>query len=233
MADIIELPLLPAVGRPTVADQVFAELRRQILSLELPPGTRLSEVEVARQMGVSRQPVRDAFYRLSKLGFLLIRPQRATTVSLISPKAVFQARFIRTAIEIETARAACASLTARDIDALARILEDQEVAVARADKGLFHELDDRFHKEICTRSGHGFAWDLILENKAHMDRVRMLSLSFALHVAYQDHLEMLAALTERDEARAITAVRDHLSRILGQIARIHADNRDLFAEEDA
>ena len=71
----LQLPAIEPVGRPSVADHVFDELRREILTLELAPGTKLSEVEVATQMGVSRQPVRDAFYRLSKLGFLLIRPQ--------------------------------------------------------------------------------------------------------------------------------------------------------------
>jgi DNA-binding GntR family transcriptional regulator len=82
-------------------------LHSQILLLELPPGTKMSEVEVAKALGVSRQPVRDAFYRLSKLGFLSIRPQRATLVSQISSTAVLQARFVRNALEAETVRTAC------------------------------------------------------------------------------------------------------------------------------
>ena len=107
MASPILLPLLEQTSRPSVADMVFDELHRQILSLDLLPGTKISEVEIAKAMGISRQPVRDAFYRLSKIGFLIIRPQRATTVSKISLHAVLQARFIRTAIELETARVAC------------------------------------------------------------------------------------------------------------------------------
>jgi DNA-binding GntR family transcriptional regulator len=79
---------LEPLNRPSVADTVFDELHSQILLLELPPGTKMSEVEVAKALGVSRQPVRDAFYRLSKLGFLSIRPQRATLVSQISSTAV-------------------------------------------------------------------------------------------------------------------------------------------------
>ena len=111
MPDSLHLQALEPVGRPLVADAVFEQLHRQILSLELPPGAKISEIDVARAMGVSRQPVRDAFYRLSKLGFLHIRPQRATSVSVISERAVFQAQFIRTAIEAETVRVACAQLT--------------------------------------------------------------------------------------------------------------------------
>jgi len=66
--------------RRTTADVVFEHLQQEITSLELRPGTKLSEVDVARRFDVSRQPVREAFSRLSNLDLLLVRPQRATVV---------------------------------------------------------------------------------------------------------------------------------------------------------
>ena len=173
------VPQLEFASRPSVADQIFEELRRQVLTLELKPGTKMSEVDVAKAMGVSRQPVRDAFYRLSKLGFIQIRPQRATTIALISSSAVMRARFIRTALEVETVRVAATRLTEADLSELDRIVEAQDAAIERNDRAAFHGLDDRFHREICERTRLGFTWELIAENKGHMDRVRMLSLSFA------------------------------------------------------
>ena len=207
------LRTLEPLNRPSVTDTVFDELNRQILSLELPPGTKMSEVEVAKALGVSRQPVRDAFYRLSKLGFLSIRPQRATLVSQISETGVLQARFIRSAIEAETVRTACQVLTSEDHADLDRLIEQQRKAVDARDPVSFHALDDQFHKEICERSGHGFAWDIIRENKAHMDRVRFLSLSFASQHAFNDHLEVMEAMRARDEERAMHHMRVHLSQI--------------------
>ena len=223
---------LEPLNRPSVADTVFDELHSQILLLELPPGTKMSEVEVAKALGVSRQPVRDAFYRLSKLGFLSIRPQRATMVSQISETAVLQARFIRNAIEAETVRTACQVLTPEDHAALDEILEKQRRAVEAGDPAIFHGLDDQFHKEICERAGLGFAWDIIRENKAHMDRVRFLSLSFASRGAYDDHLKVMEAIRARDEDAAMGHMRVHLSRIKEQIVRIRADHRRYFADED-
>jgi len=214
-----------------VADTVFDELHSQILLLELPPGTKMSEVEVARALGVSRQPVRDAFYRLSKLGFLSIRPQRATLVSQISSTGVLQARFVRNALEAETVRTACRMLTSADHAALDVILEKQRQAVEARDAVSFHGFDDQFHKEICERSGLGFAWDIIRENKAHMDRVRFLSLSFASRDAFNDHLEVMDAIRVRDEERAMHHMRIHLSRIKEQIVRIRADHERYFADE--
>jgi DNA-binding GntR family transcriptional regulator len=222
---------LEPLNRPSVADTVFDELHSQILLLELPPGTKMSEVEVAKALGVSRQPVRDAFYRLSKLGFLSIRPQRATLVSQISSTAVLQARFVRNALEAETVRTACRVLTSEDHAALDEILEIQRKAVEAKDPVSFHGLDDQFHREICERAGLGFAWDIIRENKAHMDRVRFLSLSFASQDAYGDHLKVMEAIRARDEEQAMHHMHIHLSRIKEQIVRIRADHSRYFADE--
>jgi len=230
MPDNVQLPQLD-LSRPTVADQIYAELYRQVLSLELKPGAKISEIEVAKAMGVSRQPVRDAFYRLSKLGFLLIRPQRATTVTLISAAAVMRARFIRTALEVETIRTAAPRLTDTDLDDLQRILDAQDRAIEADDRPGFHRLDDSFHYEICARANVAFAWELILENKGHMDRVRMLSLSFASRMAWEDHVQILEALRSRDPERSAAAMREHLSRIKQQIDRILERNHDYFADE--
>ncbi|MDT8854313.1 GntR family transcriptional regulator [Paracoccaceae bacterium Fryx2] len=232
MSDPVQLLPLAPISRPSVTDQVFDMLHAQVLTLELPPGAKLSEIEVARQMGVSRQPVRDAFYRLSKLGFLSIRPQRATTVSQISPGAVMRARFIRTALEIETVRAACGCLTEPDLQALEALLQAQLAASDAGDHALFHRLDDSFHREICERADLGFAWEMISDNKAHMDRVRVLSLSFASRQAYDDHVAICAALRARDAEAATAAMRGHLSRIRDQITRIRAENRAFFTEEN-
>lgn len=225
------LRALEPLNRPSVADTVFDELHSQIILLELSPGTKMSEVEVAKALGVSRQPVRDAFYRLSKLGFLSIRPQRATLVSHISSTAVLQARFIRNAIEAETVRTACRVLTPEDFSGLDAVLDAQNKAVKAGDPVSFHQLDDQFHREICERAGLAFTWDIIREYKAHMDRVRFLSLAFASNDAFNDHIEVMEAIRARDEERAMKHMRIHLSRIKEQIIRIRADHVQYFADE--
>lgn len=228
MGGNMKLPTIEQVNRPSVADQVFNTLQERILSLELPPNAKLSEVDVSVQLGVSRQPVRDAFYRLSKLGFLVIRPQRSTTVSLISETAVMQARFIRTAMEIEALRTATEVLTDKDFEFLEELLSAQKEAHLAKDPVTFHKLDDQFHREICVRAGVGFTWDLIQDSKAHMDRVRMLSLSFASLVAFEDHVAIVKAMKSRDADAAALAMRAHLSRIREQLDRIREENHEWF-----
>ncbi|MCE6077233.1 FCD domain-containing protein [Agrobacterium vitis] len=231
MIDTVNVRTLDVQRQPSVTEQVFELLYRQVVELELPPGAKLSEVDVAKQMGVSRQPVRDAFYRLSQQGFLMIRPQRATVVTHISERGVLQARFIRTALEMETVRAAADRLSEEQIEALDELVQRQIKAMDAGDKMLFHELDDEFHRQICKMSGHEFAWALIRDSKAHMDRIRYLSLAFGAQSAIDDHIEIMAALKARDGDRAAANMRVHLSRILSIISRIRESHGQYFATE--
>ena len=89
---------------PSTASQVYDWLHRRVLRGELLPGARLSETEIAAKIGVSRQPVREAFIRLGSDGLAEIRPQRGTYISKISISAVLSARLIREAVEADLAR---------------------------------------------------------------------------------------------------------------------------------
>ncbi|MFN3971033.1 MAG: FCD domain-containing protein [Gemmobacter sp.] len=92
----------------------------------------------------------------------------------------------------------------------------------------FHRLDDLFHREICVCAGHAFAWDIIRETRAHVDRVRFLSLAFASQDAFDDHLRIMAAIRARDGGEAVMAMRAHLARIKDPIRRIRAEHAAYF-----
>lgn len=221
-------PPLDVMRTRTVTDQIFDVLYERVVNLTLAPGAKLSEIEVAQQMGVSRQPVRDAFYRLSQLGFIQIRPQRATTVTPISEDAVLQAYFIRSALEEACMRTAAQVLTTKQLDALDTLVQRQAAAVEAGERSRFHALDDQFHHDICKYAGLEFVWALIKENKGHMDRARYLSLSYGADIALQEHRQILTALRDRDGQSAAGAVKQHLSRIEAIIARLHIDRPDVF-----
>lgn len=227
------LPPTPTAGldapqRQRSADAVFQALHRDILTLQLLPGARLSETEVAEAMGVSRQPVRDAFYRLSTIGLLIIRPQRFTQVSLISEDEVMRARFVREALERAVVREACARFSGGDLALIEANLASQQQAVTARQAGAFHELDDQFHRLLCDLSGHAHVWAIIRDHKAHMDRVRFLSLSFALEEAFAGHRTVFEAIRRQDAEAASAAMGSHLARIKEQIKRIRQENIALF-----
>ncbi len=231
MGENSALQALGPIKVKSVADSVFEQLHQQILTLELPPGTKVSEVEVAKPLGVSRQPVRDAFFRLSQLGFLLIRPQRATVITKISEAAVLRAKFVRTALEVACWTAAIDVISEEQIEELETLLEEQIAAIELNDQKLFHALDDAFHRRICEISGHEYAWTFIREQKAHIDRVRYISLTIgAAQRAYDDHARLMEALKERDKTKVSAALTEHLARIELILKQIRAENPEFFQE---
>ena len=131
-----------------VARRVFRELRNAIVTMGVRPGQALSEQEIATRLGVSRQPVREAFIKLSEAGLLTIRPQRGTFIVKISMKQVFDARFVREAVELAVVRRACAEMTPAGIEVLRANLEAQRKAATDLDPVRFMDLDEAFHRDI-------------------------------------------------------------------------------------
>lgn len=220
---------LTAPPPQTATDLVFEALYKAVISLQLPPGTKVSESEIAKQLGVSRQPVRDAFFRLSKLGFLLIRPQRATLITKISERAVLDATFIRTAIEAECFRLCAERRTAADLARLRDNLARQAEALDHPDSGVFHAHDDNFHRLSCEIAGHRHAWDLIQEQKAHMDRVRFLTLSERRRrQVHAEHIALVDAVEAGDGPGAERLLRAHLGDIRNAVRTIRAEHAAYF-----
>ena len=216
-----------------ITPQVMRALRDAIIRVELPPGAVISEADIARRFGVSRQPVREAFIKLQEAGLLSIRPQRATRVQRISVSEVMNARFVREAVEAAVAREAAEvrppGLTAR----LLALIEGQERAAAAEDGPLFLRLDEAFHRALAEGIDRDFAWTVLEGIKAQMDRVRFLSFSGAtpLPDLIRQHRAILDGIAEGDPARAEAAMRLHLREILASLPKIAEAHPDYFEAE--
>jgi DNA-binding GntR family transcriptional regulator len=218
--------------RRTSADVVFEHIYDEIISLGLMPGAKISEAEIAERFGISRQPVRDAFTRLDNLQLIQIQPQRATQVKRFNMSGLAAARFIRLALEVEILKGAVAAWHDDAAAPFEENLAAQERAVEMLDRTGFHALDEAFHGLIAETAGTGFAFDLVLEKKAQVDRICVLSLKDAagMEELVGDHRLIFDALRKRDAMAAEAALRLHLSRIERTIAKIHDKHLDYFDE---
>lgn len=219
-----------SIERRTVIDAIYDELYEEISTLKLLPGAKLSEADIARRFGVSRQPVRDAFNRLETKQLLLIRPQKATVVRGFSMDQIANARFVRVAVELEVLRAACAIWNNARAAELRKNLDRQQEALTAEGGGDFHELDYQFHRQICELGGCALAFETIEECKRSVDRLCVLSLGRdnEVSVLVQDHEAIAAALEDRDPERAIKAARRHFARLDDTIADIHKKHAEFF-----
>ncbi len=217
-----------------VAQRVFHELKSAIVAMALLPGRALSESEIAAQMGVSRQPVREAFIKLSEAGLVQIRPQRGTFVVKISTKQVTEARFVREAVEVAVAQRACQAMSAETIAALREIIAQQQAVASEGSPARFLALDEAFHRGLALGVDCDYAWRVVEEIKAQMDRVRYLSMpqTTPLTRLVEQHAAVLDAVEAHDAARAEAAMRAHLTEILTSLPLIERTYPHLFDSEE-
>lgn len=211
-------------------EKIVAALRSAIVSLRLTPGMSLSEQDIADRFHVSRQPVREAFIRLSSSGLILIRPQRATLVAPISLDMIEDAHFVRQAFELEVARLATDLATPADIRGLEAELKTQRQAGRDRDAGRFFDLDERFHRRLAGVAGRPNAWRAIEDAKAQLDRVRYLTLleERPLRQRIADHEAIVAAIAAKTPAAAVAAMRHHLSGMKSLLPTLAGKYPELF-----
>lgn len=223
-------------GKPprqaTMGSHVFDVLRQAIIQLRLKPGNALSESEIAKQLGVSRQPVREAIIKLSEAGLVEVRPQRGTYVQLISKREVETARFLREAIEVAIVRKAAEAAGQTIADELRDSIKRQKEAERGGVHTEFLRLDEEFHQSIARAADCESAWKVLEGLKAQMDRVRFLSIPLATPVEtlIAQHDAIAEAIIAGDAGAGETAMRVHLREILKSLPKLAAEHPDLFVD---
>ena len=204
-------------------------MRGQIIRGEINPGIALSESEIARQYATSRQPVREAFIKLSEERLVSIQPQRGTFVVKISVADVLDARFVREAIEIAVTREAATSAPLSAIKELRSLIEQQR-ATGPGHNVEFLALDEEFHRTIALSVGRAHAWRVIEGIKAQMDRIRYISLDAATPIALiiEQHKRIVDGIEAGDPTVAAAAMRSHLREITLSLPNIASRFPEMF-----
>ena len=216
--------------RRTSVESVFDHLYQEIVSMRILPGTKISEAEIATLFNISRQPVRDAFSKLENLDLLLIRPQKATEVNGFSSAAITTARFVRASVEAEVLRRAARRCDESGAAMLQEHLSKQRTAVDEDNASQFRLLDYDFHKILCSVAEVDFAFDVIAQEKAKVDRLCVLGLTFneRIEQLLEDHMTIADSVSNNDDIRAVEAGMLHLSRLDSTIDAIREEHADYF-----
>ncbi|KFC69907.1 Transcriptional regulator, GntR family [Devosia sp. LC5] len=224
------LEMQVAESGESAAASIEKDLRRAIIELELLPGSRLSEQDIATRLGVSRQPVREALIRLANSRLIEIRPHRGTVVARISAKEMTEALFVRQAVELAVVAKAAQSFDAWQRKRIASLLIKQEEAAAKLDHAGFREHDEAFHFAIAQGAGVGIAWIAIADMKTHMDRVCNMTLQSQADMArrVREHQEIMAAIDRHDVEGAQRAMAQHLGSILDDLPDLETKHASLF-----
>lgn len=211
---------------------VYASIRDSIVRAERPPGARLSENELAEQLGVSRTPIREALGRLRDDRLVEVEPQRGTFVSRISVRAVAEAQFIREALECAAVRRGAELAGDDDVATLEQNLAAQQRASEADDLNAWYLIDDAYHHGLCDLSRHTAVWSVSERAKSHLNRVRRISLSMPDYLPEMviEHRAIVDAIAAHDPDRAEDLLRRHLRMVLREVPRIRDQHPEYFEE---
>ncbi|MGD8794638.1 MAG: GntR family transcriptional regulator [Anaerolineae bacterium] len=197
--------------RVVLSDRVKEYIVESVLSGDLKPGERIVESSMARELGVSQAPVREAIRDLVLLGFLESEPYKGTSVRSFTYEELWETYTVRAALESLAARLAATHLTSGDADRLQGILDEMMEAARLQDRDHLIRLDNRFHETILKISRNKTlyqlwrtlqfgTWSIVTYRKSSYDPAYLAA----------RHGELLEALKSGDPEKAAYAMQHHI-----------------------
>lgn len=202
----------PGFSNATLAQQVYENLRRDILGNVYPPGTPLPEEAIAGKLDVSRAPVREALRRLAAEGLVTLIPRQGAAVSALSPRDLINAYQVREALEALAIQLAVPRLDPADLDELDRLHGQMAEHAAHGDIDAFFAANGAFHLLFINQSGNDKLQDVYYPLAAQMRRyyVPSLYLRGGMERSIGEHREILRAIRKKDVDEAARLLAEHI-----------------------
>jgi DNA-binding GntR family transcriptional regulator len=194
------------------ADFVYHSLRNAIWEGRFAQGARIREEDIARNLGVSRTPVREALQRLQQRGLLVVRPGRGFAVAQLSNKQIFDLYATREILEGSAARFAAQHATDSEI-ALLYQLQSQLSREGHKQLALV-TLNRRFHQHIYEATHNQFLLEMLDALNDSMALLQNLTAQMPSRHGQSDieHLRIVRAIEKRDPDAAEKAARRHIQQ---------------------
>ncbi len=208
------------IKQHTIENEIIGSLRKAIISGQLAPGAHLNESEIAKQMAVSRIPIREAIKKLEQEGLVVRQPNKGVNVISFTAQDVRETFSLRARLEEMAFEWAIPNITAGDLTQLRALVDEQKVAIAARKYDELARLDLRFHELICLKAGHSRLLKIWYE--LHAQGQMLLNLRFRLMPDYTpetvlaDHLEILAAIERGDVAHAVRLTNEISERVISE-----------------
>lgn len=205
-----------AIKRPLrLGDEVYNAVYAQLMSQKILPGSKISIDNLARELGVSQTPIREALSRLEAQGLIV----KTHLIGFSAAPQVDRARFdqlyeMRLLLEPFVARKAATAIDASQLTLLQRLAAEMrgEGGQAVASYSEFAQLDGEFHDTIARACGNELMRETLASLHTHIHLFRLFPHSGATTKANSEHADLLEALESHDPAAAERAMRNHVKR---------------------
>jgi DNA-binding GntR family transcriptional regulator len=191
---------------------VYDALIDLIVGGELPPGQHMVETDLARQLGVSRQPIREALHRMEAEGWVDLRPSQGAFVHVPTDSEVDELLDVRELLEAETARLAARAASPAQVARLRQIWGAGQAATEQDDFGRAVAANDAFHAEVAAVAGNSVLAELAdIVGRRVQWYYRMVAPERG-HGSWAEHAELIDAIEAGDAQRAQLLARRHTER---------------------
>jgi GntR family transcriptional regulator, rspAB operon transcriptional repressor len=216
-------------------DWAAARIRAMIYSGEFPPDTKLSIDSLARTLGVSRTPVRDAFGQLEREGLVNISSRVGVFVRRLTRSEAVDIYQIKVAVEPLMARWAAERASSAERAALRDLFTELTEAAETDDTALYVRHLESWRRELLRLAGSSPLHDIleVIDGRVRLLRFRNLSQPGSLRISAQQHAAVSAAVTAGDGDAAFAAMHDHMKDAARRMLRVldadEAESADLSA----
>lgn len=218
------MPRQAAISRSVLSDQVKDRLLEAILDGRYPPGARIVETRVARELGTSQAPVREALRDLEALGVVDISPFRGARVRHPSAEELLEAFTVRSQLESLAARLALERITDDELDELSLYLDEMRRAARAGDIHGEANADASFHGRIVQIAGNATlerVWRLL--EPFSRTYITMVAPGVDRHRIADLHQPIMDALRGDDADQAVDALARHYVEAGAMLARVWAE----------
>jgi DNA-binding GntR family transcriptional regulator len=196
-ARILEYPIVKPL---TLRERIVEFIKDAVISGKLKPGERVPEQEIAKNFGISRTPIREAFRQLESEGFITVIPRKGAVVSPITGKDVKDFYTIKSLLEGYAAKMACPKFTEKEIKRLESLNQQMSRCAENGDVKTFFKHDDQFHDTFLKACGNDKLCLLVHQLVQQFERFRVtaLTLEGRMEVSVKQHEEIITAFRKGD-----------------------------------
>ena len=205
----------------SIVEVVYEKLKVMSVRYEFKPGERLNEGVLAKALGVSRTPLREALTRLFAEGLLLFVPGKGFFCRKLDVNEVFSLYEMRRVLEVEALRISIERARDEDIDSLLTFLDQTGPEPGDRTVDELVDLDETFHERLMTMSGNAEMLRVLQNINARIRFVRWIDMDRCdRRLSQNDHREILLGLKARDIEACAPILTAHISRRLDQISSV-------------
>ncbi len=213
---------------PSHAERLYREVKSAAVAYRFPPGARINEVGLAKTLGASRTPLREALNRLVAEGFLTFERDRGFFCRELSPRQIFELYQFRAVLQTAAVRLACEHATETELDELEGMLATFGAAEDARSVDEWIDLDERFHLGLTALSRNEEMLRVLGNINDRIRFVRMLDMESRYGRIRSRYQALLDALRRRDPDLAAARMAGNIERRLDEITRAVNRGREIL-----